>query len=177
MSRLLFSLSLFVLATVGCHDANERSAAPGVFVPEIQVTEGDANGPLIISGAYNDQGQSTIIDENQGPDATALGGRAFGNRVVNTMSPATTITVTNVGTGTLGSIAVSLSFGDTADFSVDTTGLLGSLEPGASTSFSVRFTPMTTGAKNARVAISHNVGSVFSPILIPVTGTGLPNNP
>lgn len=176
MSRLLLSLSLFVLVTVGCHDANERSAAPGVFVPEIQVTEGDSSGPLIISGAYNDQGQSTIINENQGPDSTALGGRAFGNRVVNTMSPATTITVTNVGTGTLGSIAVNLDFGDSADF-LDTSGLLGSLEPGASTSFSVRFRPMTTGPKNARVAISHNVGSVFSPILIPVTGTGLPNNP
>jgi hypothetical protein len=88
---------------------------------------------------------------------------AFDNVIVDTTSPAQTVTLSNSGTATLGivSITASAEFGET-----NTCG--STLRPGATCVISVTFTPTTTDNLEGTVSISDN--ATDSPQMISLSG-------
>jgi len=67
-----------------------------------------------------------------------------------------TFTINNAGSGPLDVTGVSLSAGDTGDFDLDPTGLTSPVPSGGSTSFRVRFDPLSVNLKDTLVSISSN---------------------
>ncbi|MGH9537614.1 MAG: choice-of-anchor D domain-containing protein, partial [Terriglobales bacterium] len=94
---------------------------------------------------------------------------AFGNQVVNTASAAKTVTLTNTGTAAL--TITGYSFAGTNSTSFSQTHTCGAmLAAGANCSISVSFTPSTTGAVSASLAVADNAAG--SPQTVALTGTG-----
>ena len=81
-----------------------------------------------------------------------------------------TITLRNDGVSTLSSIAPSVTGGDSGDFVVGAPGAT-SLAPGASTAFTVTFTPAGASTRTTTLRITSNDTSA-SPFNINLTGTG-----
>ena len=80
---------------------------------------------------------------------------SFGNVPIDTTSPAHTVTLENSGTGTLSITSVTISGTNAAAFS--RAGTCGSsLAPKSSCTFSVTFTPNSTGASSATLEIATN---------------------
>ncbi len=104
------------------------------------------------------------------PEIAVSGSGAFGN-VIQKTTKDLSFTISNSGTYNLilsGSPYVTLS--GSADFSV-VSQPTGTIAPGASSSFTVRFTPSSIGAKNATVSIANN-DSNENPYTISLSGTG-----
>jgi len=83
-----------------------------------------------------------------------------------------TFTVTNTGNGAVTDLALSLSGANAADFafsSLSTT----TLADGASTTFSVTFTPSALGTRTAMLHVASNVNGSKNPYDIILTGTGI----
>ena len=95
---------------------------------------------------------------------------AFGSSAV-AAPVAKTFTVKNTGTAALSLGSITKDGTDAADFSV---GSLGSplLSPGASTTFTVTFTPSAAGSKSAAIHLP-NGDAARNPFDIALTGTGL----
>ena len=86
-----------------------------------------------------------------------------------------TLTITNQAssTGTLaGNVGVP-----SPPFSVVSGSGPFSLTPGQSKPVVVRFSPMATGPFSGTLSINHNAGNQNSPINVPLSGTGIPQNP
>jgi hypothetical protein len=101
---------------------------------------------------------------------------AFGHQLINVASGAQTITVSNTGTDDLvfsstGGLAAITLTGTNANQYARSTTCGTSLTPNATCTVSVTFTPTTTGAKSATLAIAHNASG--SPTNVPLTGTGV----
>ncbi len=101
---------------------------------------------------------------------------AFGYQLINVASGAQTITVSNTGTDDLvfsstGGLAAITLTGTNANQYARSTTCGTSLTPNATCTVSVTFTPTTTGAKSATLAIAHN--ALGSPTNVPLTGTGV----
>jgi len=92
----------------------------------------------------------------------------FGS-VVRGLSKNDTVTVTNTGTGTLTISSVGSSDGDFSVTSV--TPVSATLATGASQKFAVRFTPSSSGVKNANITFTHD--ATGSPHNVTATGTGV----
>jgi len=99
---------------------------------------------------------------------------SFGDQVVSTPSAAQTITVTNTGSSNLVVNAGGVTIGgtDAGSFGIANT-TCATVTPGSSCTVSVRFSPTTTGAKSATVAINGS-GSSTS---VAVSGNGIPSAP
>ena len=99
----------------------------------------------------------------------------FGNVSWRQSSSSQTITITNIGTAPLSTLALHVS-GEGADtFSMDALGTT-SLAPGENTSFSVHFNPVTDGLRGATLSISSNDLETM-PFQIPLQGNGVLNDP
>lgn len=98
---------------------------------------------------------------------------AFGTVSVGASSAAFTFTVRNAGSADLGPLSVSVLPGaDAADFSLDVSGMNGTLAAGADTAFTLAFAPSISGARTAQLRVSSN-----DPLLpdfdVTLSGTGV----
>ncbi len=93
---------------------------------------------------------------------------AFGLVTVGNSSAAKTYTISNQGVVSLTGITVTRSGSN--DFVLNTTGTANTLAPGASTTFSVTFTPSPVGAKACTIQIASNDENE-NPFDISLTGT------
>ncbi len=102
-----------------------------------------------------------------GPNATwSATSLTFGSQVIDTTSPAQSITLSNYGTMTLSiaSIAATANFGES-----DNCG--SSLASGASCTISVTFTPSGTGSVTGTLSVTDNAAG--SPQTVSLSGTGV----
>ncbi|HEV2424235.1 MAG TPA: MBG domain-containing protein [Terriglobia bacterium] len=89
----------------------------------------------------------------------------FANQTVNTTSAGQTVTLTNTGTTTLTSIVVSLAGSDfTLTNNCGTT-----LAAGRNCTFTLRFKPLSSGAKTGTVTVSSSAPT----LTVPLSGTGV----
>jgi hypothetical protein len=95
---------------------------------------------------------------------------SFGNYAVGFTTPVTPVTVTNTSTSTVTFTSIALSGTNTADFG-ESNNCGTSLGAGAACTINVTFTPATTGAFTASVALTDNAGN--SPQSVPLSGTGV----
>ena len=93
----------------------------------------------------------------------------FGSVAVGT-NTSLTFTVTNIGTTNLTGLDVTIDGTNSTMFSV-TTNPATSLSPGTTTTFTVRFAPVSTGVKTATLHIANNDIN-NNPFNIAITGTG-----
>lgn len=125
-------------------------------VPDMVVREGSTTGPTI---AHN---------------ATASGGRAFGNQLVaGGPTPALILSVANPGGVALTLSTPTLGGLNPGEFILDTATFSTNLASGADTEFSIAFDPTSVGPKAAQISFTHNVAGIPSPFLINVTGSGV----
>ncbi|MFN8512849.1 MAG: choice-of-anchor D domain-containing protein [Chloroflexia bacterium] len=100
----------------------------------------------------------------------------FGNVQVGAVSPAQTVTVTNVGAGPVSLSTIALGGTNAADFEVlDNTCTSGAgaatLPAGGSCTVSVRFKPGSTGAKSATLSIGDSASG--TPQVVGLSGVGI----
>ncbi len=93
----------------------------------------------------------------------------FPNQPLNKASAPMTLTVTSSGSGLLVINSVSITGPNKAEFS-QTTNCVGILNPLATCTISVVFTPTSVGTRTASISIADNVGG--SPQIIPLNGMG-----
>jgi len=96
----------------------------------------------------------------------------FEETTTGTISEAQTFTITNSGTAILTINTIALSGTDESEFTLTAPDLPWAINAGGNHSFTVSFTPVTTGAKTASVNITHNAEG--SPHSVTLTGTGTP---
>jgi hypothetical protein len=129
-------------------------------------------------GDFNNDGKLDIaVNNNTGPALSlqslasvapvALG---FGNGNVGSTSVAQTVTLSNIGTGTMRLQGFSLTGANSADFS-QTNNCGKSLPAGGGCQFQVAFRPKVLGVLSASLSITF-IG-VGSPQTVPLTGTGV----
>jgi hypothetical protein len=95
----------------------------------------------------------------------------FGSVAVGT-NTSLTFTITNTGSANLTGLGVTIEGADSAMFSV-TANPATSLIPGGTTTFTVRFAPVSTGVKTATLDIANNdIQNNNNPFIIAITGTG-----
>jgi hypothetical protein len=102
--------------------------------------------------------------------ADGTGTYGFTSTVVGSSSSATTFTIENTGTADLTLGTISLSGGNTGDFSV-TQPLTSTVTAGNSTTFTATFSPTATGSRSSSITFSNN-DSDENPYNFAVTGTG-----
>jgi hypothetical protein len=93
----------------------------------------------------------------------------FPNQPVNKASAPLVLTVTSSGSGPLDINSVSITGPNKADFS-QTTKCVGTLNPLATCTISVTFTPASVGTRTASISIADNVSG--SPQIVPLNGMG-----
>lgn len=112
------------------------------------------------------------------PGQAAAGtARAFGDLVVGTgPSAALTITISNNGAAmlTLSNFAVA---GDSGEFIVNTGWMTPGIGSGGSTTFTIEFSPTSTGPKSATISFNHDDTSVANPFTFEITGNGTTSTP
>lgn len=91
----------------------------------------------------------------------------FGSVAGASGRPQVAITITNAGTADLVLGTIVLSGADLTQIGTDPSG--GTIAPGGSKTYAVRFTPSTTGAKSGSVTIPSNAGA---DVVVGLTGTG-----
>jgi len=99
----------------------------------------------------------------------------FGSVAVGT-NTSLTYTITNTGTAILTGLGVTINGADATLFTVTTNPSV-SLAPGGTTTFTVRFAPVSPGGKTAGLQISNNdILNNNNPFIIAITGTGTGTN-
>jgi len=93
----------------------------------------------------------------------------FGNQTRGTSSQPQTVTLKNVGTGTVNIIKISITGSRVSSFS-ETNTCGSTLAAGATCTASVTFTPQLTGALTASLTVTDDAGG--SPQNVPLAGTG-----
>ena len=87
-----------------------------------------------------------------------------------------TFTITNIGTANLTGLGITIDGADSTMFRV-TANPIASLSPGGTTTFTVRFAPVSTGLKTAALHIANNdINNNNNPFNIAITGTGTGTN-
>jgi hypothetical protein len=104
----------------------------------------------------------------------------FGVVALGSSSAAKTFTITNSGTGTLTISSLSAAGGDNpADFVMDASGLLTSVPPGGSTTFTITFSPTAADSRTTDLLIRNNSVNACGEVtddqwfIITLTGTGM----
>ena len=117
------------------------------------------------------------IAVEQPPGANLVDGvssKDFGSVAVGT-NTSLTFTITNSGNANLTGLVITKDGADSASFTV-TTNPTAPVIPGGSTTFTVRFAPVSTGLKTAALHIANN-DSDENPFDITITGTGIGGAP
>lgn len=116
-------------------------------------------------------GNGTSNDGDGGFDGTGSGGvlvaspasEDFGVVDVAQQSAAATISISNAGQATSGTIATGIAGADGADFGVDSDGCGGvALAPGAVCAIKLHFKPASAGTKGASLTVSDNAGGLVA---------------
>ncbi|MCG3182215.1 MAG: hypothetical protein ICCCNLDF_00276 [Planctomycetes bacterium] len=103
--------------------------------------------------------------------ANAAGNRNFGSLLEGSPSAPLTITVENAGNADLQLGTPAVSGPGAAQFSLDSSGMLGTVPAGQSTSFTITFLAGMEGSYAATVSFSHNDASTTTPFSFNVTGS------
>jgi hypothetical protein len=122
--------------------------------------------------------QPEINIKQNNTNIASSGSYAFGNQDIGSASTSVTFTIENTGTGVLNltsSPKVIISGANANEFIVNQTAST-TVASGATTSFSVTFSPSTTSGKTAQLSIANN-DSDENPYIINLTGTGTCSNP
>jgi FtsP/CotA-like multicopper oxidase with cupredoxin domain len=150
---------------------------PGTFYYRVQAVDNGWAGSL--SQTYNaailgslSSGWSNIAQVGTSANATVLpSSLSFGSYLVNTTSPAQTITVSNAaGAGTLAISGVGFAGANPGDFVITANTCTSSLAGGASCTISVAFRPSVSGARAATLSIASSNPTALS---VPLSGTGI----
>jgi len=162
----------FVVAVDNCHSAVAPNGSCTIDVTFNPTTAGAKTGTLTIS---SNASAGDILVSLSGTallsvPATELSpaSLAFGNQPVAAASSARTVTLTSSGTGALELAGVAVSAG-VADFS-QTNDCPASLEPEASCTVSVVFTPSALFARSGTLTFQDNASD--SPQTVSLSGTG-----
>ena len=136
-------------------------------------TIGSKTATLMIA---NDAGPSTpvvLTGSANPPPAISYspGNIPFGSQPVGQTTAATTVYISNVGSGTLTISDLSFAGSNPGDFAVSSATLPINVAAGATITVTVTFTPTTTGARSALLLITDNASG--SPHMINVSGTGI----
>lgn len=140
-----------------------------------------SDGSLVIWGR-NDQGQMTVPDGLRGIKAVSTGGTNivvmvdgrvdFGQQRPLAPTVPRTLTIRNTGAAQLDISNITVAGGNAAEFILNPAGMLTSLPPGGSTSFTVAFSPNGKGDRRTTLEVLHN-DTVTGPLRIHLTGTGV----
>ena len=127
-------------------------------------------GPPVLDIAVEHPPGTVLVD--------GISNIAFGTAVFGNSSAAKTFTIINTGNvSTLTGLAVNKDGANPSDFTVDTTGMLTTMTPGGSTTFTVTFSPSSSpsssGVRSAAIHIASNVSGATNPFDIPLTGQAL----
>jgi hypothetical protein len=105
---------------------------------------------------------------------------AFGNQISGTSSSATAFTIENTGNATLnltGTPKIAISGSNSSEFTIDQTSTTTTVAASGTTSFTVTFSPTSTGAKSAVISIDNDdANGSENPYVINLTGTGTVNS-
>jgi hypothetical protein len=139
-------------------------------VPDLPQQDYDGNPRIAIGTATGsntiDMGVYEFVLPGTPAATLSPASLSFGNQLVNTSSPAQTVTLSNTGTA-----ALQINFIATSgDFS-QSNSCPATLNPGISCAIQVTFTPTAVGARNGALNISSN--SVPAPRAIALSGTGV----
>ncbi|MFM8832856.1 MAG: choice-of-anchor D domain-containing protein, partial [Cytophagales bacterium] len=122
--------------------------------------------------------QPEINIKQNNTNIASSGSYAFGNQDIGSASTSVTFTIENTGTGVLNltsSPKVIMSGASANEFIVNQPAST-AVASGATTTFSVTFSPSTTSSKTAQLSIANN-DSDENPYIINLTGTGSCSNP
>jgi len=97
----------------------------------------------------------------------------FGGLTIGATSPAQTFTISNTGNATLTVTDVTLEGAD--DFPLTVAGIPWEIEAGDDNTFTVAFSPLSAGDKEATLTITHNAEG--SPVSVAVSGQGVQGGP
>ncbi len=113
-----------------------------------------------------------VVEEPSGTPMTTGETRDFGNGLVGTTSSAKTFVIRNLGNAPLESLAATLGGSHPGDFTLNPSSLPATLAAPGNTSFTVTFSPTTTGVRTASLSIASNDADE-NPITITLTGQGV----
>jgi len=136
---------------------------------------GNNNNPfnIAITGTGTGEGVVPGIVVQLPPGTNLVNGvgtNNFGSAAVGT-STSRTFTITNIGTANLTNLGITIDGANSAMFSV-TASPTAPVSPGGSTTFTVRFAPVSTGVETATLHIANNDIN-NNPFNIALTGTGI----
>ena len=97
---------------------------------------------------------------------------SFGTGMTATTSAAKVFTIRNLGFVALTGVSVTRDGAASSEYTIDTTGMSSTVAVGASTTFSVTFTPTVIGARTAMLHIASDDGDE-NPFDIALTGNGM----
>jgi hypothetical protein len=129
------------------------------YTADLRVTANSYGFTAALSG----QGGRAVIDANPNP-------ADFGALTVGAKGAVQTITLTNSGNLPAGFFIGIVAGGDSGSFQLVAENCSGELQPAASCSAQVRFTPLSAGAKTARLAF---FGDSDAGAQVMLTGTGV----
>ncbi|MFN6945291.1 MAG: beta strand repeat-containing protein [Cytophagaceae bacterium] len=146
----------------------------GAKTAALSIANNDADeNPYVIN--LTGTGQAPEINVRVGATNIATAGtHAFGDQNVGTNSSVVTFTIENTGNGLLnltGTPRIAISGANAAEFTVNQTTTTATVAAGASTTFTVVFSPATAGAKTAALSIANNDADE-NPYVINLSGTG-----
>jgi len=159
-------------------DVTFSPTASGPFTVTLQLTNNDPDenpfdiqisGIGLIGAPEIEIEQPAGINLSDGSGTVDFGSTAVGTHTVRTFA------IRNTGLLQLGGLALTKTGTDAARFSLGALGVT-SLDPGASTSFDVTFTPSTAGPFSASIEVASNDADE-NPFNIAVSGTGLLSAP
>jgi photosystem II stability/assembly factor-like uncharacterized protein len=119
--------------------------------------------------------QPEINIKQNNTNIASSGSYAFGNQDIGSASTSVTFTIENTGTGVLnlkGNPKIVISGVNANDFTVNQTATVAEIAAGATTTFTVTFSPITTGSKTAQLIISNNDNDE-NPYVINLIGTSI----
>jgi uncharacterized membrane protein len=151
-------------------------ASAGLKTATLQIASNDpTNNPfrlaVIGTGVTAGTAAGIVVQQPAGADLTnGVSTNNFGSVIVGT-NTSLTFTVTNSGTANLTGLAITVSGADSSMFTV-TTYPVAPVIPGGSTTFTVRFTPVSAGPLSATLQIASNDPN-NNPFNLAVIGTGV----
>jgi Abnormal spindle-like microcephaly-assoc'd, ASPM-SPD-2-Hydin len=140
-----------------------RPSATGSRSASLSITDNAAGSPQ--TAPLSGTGTAPAVTLNP----TSL---SFGNQLINTTSPAQTVTLTNSGTAPLTISSIGDTGTNAGDFTETNTCPISpsTLAAGAQCTINVTFRPSATGSRSASLSITDNAAG--SPQIAPLSGTG-----
>jgi archaellum component FlaF (FlaF/FlaG flagellin family) len=101
------------------------------------------------------------------------GALAFGDQIINTTSASKSLTLSNTGTATLTTSAITLTGANAGNFTLTGQSGCASIAPAGSCTLSLTFKPTATGASAAQVSITSNAQNAATVNAVPLSGNGI----